>query len=188
MSATIARTNGRKTWKAKQGILLDLGCGPAKQSQSVGMDIRAFPGVDVVHDWNLFPWPFESESVLTLFAINVVEHVNPADGHFLRWMDECWRLLKVGGQIAIVTPYAGSQLYFSDPTHCNPCNHMTFWYFDPAVRVPWAGGDKSLYRTYEPAPWEIQQVFYKTHGMMELALRKREDSGDYHADGEVHYR
>src|ERR1700761_3931223 len=92
----------------KSGIMLDIGCGASKQPGFVGMDHQPLDGVDVVHGWNDFPWPFEDESVLTIVASHVVEHVNPADGHFLKWMDECWRILKPEGQMAIVTPYAGS--------------------------------------------------------------------------------
>ena len=148
----------------KAGYVLDIGCGPGKQPGAVGMDIRPGPGVDVVHDWNRFPWPFNDESTLTIIASNVVEHVNPADGGFLRFMDECWRILKPGRQMAIVTPYAGSPAYYSDPTHCNPCNHMTWWYFDPDIKAPQAGGNGTLYQIYEPAPWRIESMFYKHAG------------------------
>lgn len=152
--------------KAKRGYLLDIGCGASKQPGNfIGMDHQALPGVDVVHSWNDFPWPFEDESVLTIVASHVVEHVNPADGHFLRWMDEAWRILKPGGQLAITTPYAGSPGYWQDPTHCNGCSEATWFYFSP-------DHESGFYRFYQPKPWKIEINLGHLNGNLEVVLRK----------------
>ena len=74
--------------KQATGIRLDIGCGANKQSGFVGMDMRDLPGVDIVWNWNNFPWPLPNGSVLVAMASHVVEHINPVDGNFLRWMDE----------------------------------------------------------------------------------------------------
>jgi SAM-dependent methyltransferase len=174
-----ARRNGGRL-KAKTGYVLDIGCGPNKQPGAVGMDVRPGPGIDIVHDWNRFPWPLDDESALTVIASNVVEHVNPADGHFVAWMNEVWRILKPGRQMAIVTPYGGSPMYWSDPTHCNGCNQVTWWYFDPEIKVAYAGGNGTLYQIYEPKPWKIESMFFKQAGMMEVVMSKRADDASYH--------
>lgn len=160
--------------KSSRGIILDIGCGDAesKYPNAVGMDKQDLPGVDVVHDWNVFPWPFEDGSVLTIIASHVVEHVNPADGGFIRWMDEAWRVLRPNGQIAIVTPYGSSSYYLQDPTHCNPCSERTVWYFDP-------GHPSAYYVFYRPRPWWIEQNTFSVEGMIEWVLRKREDDPVY---------
>jgi hypothetical protein len=80
--------------KEHSGIRLDVGCGANKQEGFVGMDARALDGVDIVHNWNDYPWPLPDGCVLTAVASHVVEHVNPADGGFLRWMDELWRVMR----------------------------------------------------------------------------------------------
>ena len=152
--------------RAKSGILLDVGCGRDKQRGFVGMDHQSLEGVDIVHSWNDFPWPFEDESVLTIVASHVVEHVNPADGHFLKWMNECWRILKPEGQLAIVTPYAGSPGYWQDPTHCNGCSEATWYYFDPAHASGFWG-------FYQPQPWQIEVNLFHMNGNLEVVLRKR---------------
>lgn len=153
-------------------MLLDIGCGAGKQTNFVGMDHQPLPGVDVVHNWDEFPWPFETESVLTAVASHVVEHVNPVNGHFLRWMDEVWRILKIDGQFAIVTPYAGSPGYWQDPTHCNPCSEATWFYFDPEHQ-------SGLYRFYRPKPWRIEINAYHRQGNLEVVLRKRSEDPAY---------
>lgn len=169
-----------KTLKDKTGIRLDIGSGANPQPGFVGMDIQKLPGVDIVHDWNKFPWPFKTESVLTAIATHVIEHVNPADGHFIRWMNEVWRILKYDGQIAIAAPYGGSPGYWQDPTHCNGCNENTFRYFDPL-------DESGLYGFYEPAPWKIEVNTFHRQGNLEIVLRKRRDDPSYHRDGKVKY-
>ena len=153
------------------GIILDIGCGPNKQQNSVGMDIRALPGVDIVHDFEEFPWPIKSETVLTAIASHVVEHVNPHKFGFIRWMDEVWRVMVPGGQLAIVTPHGSSQGYLQDPTHCNPCNEATWAYFAP-------GHASGLYYIYKPKPWQIESLIWSPAANMEVVLRKLVEVSD----------
>ena len=86
----------------------------------------------------------------------------------MNFMDELWRVMKPGGRVFIVTPYAGSPGYWQDPTHCNPCNEATWFYFDPLH-------DSQLYKVYKPKPWKIvpNSLSYQVHGFMEVALEKR---------------
>lgn len=151
------------------GIRLDIGCGANKQKGFVGMDRRPLKGVDIVHDWNDYPWPLPDESCQMVMASHVVEHVNPADGGFLRWMDELWRITAVGGQVAISLPHGYSPGYLQDPTHCNPCNEATWLYFDP---------DHGLYGIYEPKPWRIEALASHPMANIELVLIKRAETGD----------
>ena len=150
------------------GILLDIGCGANKQPGMVGMDIRDLPGVDIVHDFEVFPWPLPDGCALTAVASHVVEHVNPHKGVFLRFMDEVWRVLKPGGEFAIVVPHGYSMGYLQDPTHCNPCNEHTWYYFDPE-----AGGG-TLYNIYKPKPWMIKWLTWSPAANIEVVLKKRE--------------
>jgi hypothetical protein len=39
---------------------LDIACGRHKDLGWVGIDIQALPGVDLVHDLNVHPWPIIS--------------------------------------------------------------------------------------------------------------------------------
>jgi predicted SAM-dependent methyltransferase len=64
---------------ALAGIRLDIGCGANRQQGAgwVGMDVQPLSGVDIVHDLTKFPWPIESESVLTALASHILEHIQP---------------------------------------------------------------------------------------------------------------
>ena len=145
------------------GIMLDIGCGENKQKNFVGMDKRDVPGVDIVHDIEVFPYPLDNESCLTIVGSHIIEHIKP-------WLtidlfNELWRILKVGGQLALSTPYAGSSGYWQDPTHCNGFTEITFQYFDH--RQP-------LYQIYKPLPWEIAVGFpcYQVNGNLEVIMEK----------------
>lgn len=97
---------------------LIIGAGPRwpKGENMILLDIHPFPGIDVVHDLNALPWPFEDGSMLHINATHVLEHLND----FPAVMDECWRLLHPGGSLFVEVPIVTWQnvdLAFADPTH-----------------------------------------------------------------------
>lgn len=147
------------------GIMLDIGCGENKQENYVGMDIRNLPGVDIVHNIEIIPWPLPDECVIRAVMFHLFEHINPAKT--LQIMDELWRVMKPGGEVFIETPYGVSFEYIMDPTHCNPSNEITWQYFDPRC---------ALWKTYRPKPWLINAGFptWQVQGNMQVALTKIE--------------
>ena len=156
----------KKLLKKESGINLDIGCGANKQQGCVGLDVRKFPGVDIVHNLEKYPYPLPDNSVKLVIASHVVEHINPANSGFISFMDEIWRILKPQGQFMLVTPYAGSPGYWQDPTHLNPCNEITFTYFDPLAKT-------GFYRFYKPKPWKIERSYWDPVGNLEVLLSKR---------------
>lgn len=154
------------------GIQLDIGCGEAKQSGWVGIDVRNLPGVDIVHDLNVHPWPLPDACVLRAIASHLVEHIPPVmivDGLtrflFVEFMNEVWRIMKPGGQFAIAAPHGYSSGYLQDPTHCNPCNEATWAYFAP-------GHPSGLYAIYKPKPWRITHLSWSPAANVEVLLEK----------------
>jgi len=144
---------------------LDIGCGANKQKNFVGLDKRKLPGVDIVHDLEQFPYPLPDECCLTIVGSHVVEHIKP--WLMLEFMNELWRIMKLGGQLALSMPYAGSGGFWQDPTHCNGCNEVTWQYFDSR---------NSLYGIYEPKPWRIAHGFpvWQANGNLEVLMEKIE--------------
>lgn len=102
----------------KSHVNVNLGSGDAPMVGFINVDMQRLPGVDVVHNLEKFPWPFPDNSVDLIIASQLVEHIEPHGGIFIKFMDEAWRILKNKGQFMIATPYAGSIGYFQDPTHC----------------------------------------------------------------------
>jgi SAM-dependent methyltransferase len=92
---------------------LDVGCGGRKLPGSAGMDILALPGVDIVHDVDVTPWPIKDGSYDLVFLNHALEHVKDV----VKTMDEIHRVLKPGGRAVIQVPYFRSIDAYTDPTH-----------------------------------------------------------------------
>jgi len=45
-----------------KSAVLDVGCGRYKIPKAIGIDRCKFPEVDVVHDLDKYPWPFEDNA------------------------------------------------------------------------------------------------------------------------------
>ena len=95
------------------GYNLDIGCGPSKVSGFIGLDIRNFARVDIVHELNIKPWPLESNSADLIIASHVIEHVDSV----IEFMSEVHRVLKDNGKLAIRYPHYYQRHTFRDPTH-----------------------------------------------------------------------
>ena len=153
---------------------LDIACGHHKQGEDwIGMDIQRLPGVNIVHDVNLHPWPLESDSVERAIAWHIVEHIPPVvvgekgtRFPFIEFMDECWRVLKFGAEIDIECPHGASEVFLHDPTHCNHITEVTWEYFDPAF---------PRYEVFQPKPWCIKKMHWTRDGNVNVILAKRNE-------------
>lgn len=144
---------------------LILGAGPAavKKPGFVNLDVRKFAGIDVVHDLNVRPWPFSDGSFVHINATHVVEHLND----FPATMDECHRVLAMGGSLFLEIPIVTAwnlDLAFADPTHRaffrlhSLLNYITL----PAIVAP--SGNESRYCKHAWCPgyitpaWEAEKT------------------------------
>jgi len=67
----------------------------------IGVDSKKFPDVDVVHDMEMAPLPFENESFDVVYSNHNLEHVvNRA-----QLVEEIWRILKPGGIFDVTVPH-----------------------------------------------------------------------------------
>lgn len=127
-------------------MIINLGCGTHPIPDAVNLDIAAIPGVDVVHDVDVRPWPFRNEEAERIVAVQLFEHVKDPIG----FMCESWRVLKVGGTLVIYVPHYQSKNAFTDPTHVRFCTEQT-WDYWIAGRPLWNqfgpmyGGDRCPY-------------------------------------------
>ena len=164
-----------KLIKERQGIRLDIGGGGNPQDGFVNMDMRALPEVDIVWNCTDFPWPLPDDCVLVAMASHLVEHINPANFGFVKFMDEVWRVMKPDGEFMIAAPNGSSQGYLQDPTHCNPCNEATWSYFDPLDK----NTNGVLYQIYKPKPWRIKYLSWAPNANIEVVMVKRREDRSY---------
>ena len=92
---------------------LDVGCGSRKLPGAVGIDILKIPGVDIVHDLSIFPWPLPENEFDVIFMSHCLEHVDD----LLKTLAEINRISRRGAHIIIQVPYFRSTDAFTDPTH-----------------------------------------------------------------------
>lgn len=105
--------------------ILDVGCGASKITGAVGIDQLPLAGVDVVHDLNAFPWPFEDGKFDRIVFSHSISHLEDIP----RVVAECHRLLKSGGVLEIVAPHYSSDNFNTDPTHRVHMGFRSMHYF-----------------------------------------------------------
>jgi SAM-dependent methyltransferase len=111
--------------------ILNLGAGNKILPGAVNHDLRKHrPEIDVAHDLNVLPWPWDDNSFDQVVATAVLEHL---------WQDllvsvgECWRILVPGGRLLLKLPYWKSDVSFQDPTHYWRFSLTTCDIFDPTT-------------------------------------------------------
>ena len=111
--------------------ILDLGCGKKKRPGSIGVDYSDRHCADVIHDLNVFPYPFEVDSIDQVYLDNVLEHLDQP----MRVMEEVYRITKPGGMVKVIVPYFRSKWAFIDPTHKTFYTVDSFSYYDPREEI-----------------------------------------------------
>jgi SAM-dependent methyltransferase len=112
--------------------ILDVGCGAAKEKGAVGIDHKPYPGVDIIHDLNRYPWPIGEDRFDGILCRDVVEHLNDV----VSLIEELHRVSKPGGRIKIWTPHFAHPNSYRDPTHKYHFSYGTFDYFTGEIDYP----------------------------------------------------
>lgn len=99
-------------------------------------------------------WPFEDESVSSVYASHVLEHI-PAGRDRIHVMNEAHRVLKRGGNFDILVPlvgyedsFVGTWHAFADPTH------VSYWWF-PESLLYFCEGDFKPHADYGVKIWQL---------------------------------
>lgn len=103
---------------------LNLGCGNDIRDSYVNLDVADLNGVDVVHDLNVLPLPFNNDVFTEVLCMDVFEHVE-----YIPLLKECHRILQPGGSLIVEVPHFSSNNNFVDPTHRNRFSVKTFNFF-----------------------------------------------------------
>ena len=105
--------------------ILEVGCGKDKNPEAIGLDSNPNSDADVIHDLNVFPYPFENNSFDVIIADSVIEHLD----NIIMVMEELHRICISDGVIRITVPFFGSWTAFTDPTHRHYFGIHSFDYF-----------------------------------------------------------
>lgn len=131
---------------------LNLGCGNRLigGEGAVNQDwVKHRPEIDIVHDLNVLPWPFEDEQFEAVIAWAVLEHL---EIDLLTSMNEIWRVMVPGGELTVKLPYWKDERSYNDPTHRYVYGLGIFDIFDPSTER----GKRYIF--YTDRKWKIDQV------------------------------
>lgn len=104
-------------------VIINLGCGKTRIPGSIGVDCVEIPGsVDVVHDLNVTPYPFENGFADEIHFYHVLEHLDDP----VAKLEEIHRILKPGGILHMRVPHFSSSGAFTDITHKRPFSYYSF--------------------------------------------------------------
>lgn len=112
-------------------LRLNLGAGDDVLPDFRNVDILPGPNVDVVCDLGVLPWGIESDSVEHLRAYHIFEHLVDKAAT----LNECYRVLAMGGLLEFEVPTTDGWGAFSDPQHVSYWNEDVLNYIS-ASRNP----------------------------------------------------
>lgn len=123
-------------------VNMNLGCGVAGVIPGwVNVDRTPGPGVDMVmnlEDFGRYPNNLalaRAGSVDCVIASHVLEHIRD----LIPLMREIHRVLRPGGHLVAITPHAGSDDAWEDPTHVRAFTERSWSYFDRRIYEAQAG-------------------------------------------------
>lgn len=127
--------------------VLNLGCGNRLIKGAVNHDLHKHrPEVSSIWNLNKTPWPWKPNQFDKIVARSVFEHL---EIDLIKTLNECWRILKPGGQLRIKVPIFTSRNIRKDPTHRWFWAPAVFDFVDPRTRF---GKSYSYYTTCK---WRI---------------------------------
>lgn len=106
---------------------LNLGCGTDYTDGWCNADIGNCRK-DLHMDMESFPWPISDNTVEQILMKHVLEHAHKET--FVQILREIYRVCKNDAIVHIEVPAAGSNNFWTDPTHNLPVTLRTFDYFD----------------------------------------------------------
>ena len=99
---------------------LNLGCGDKILDGWINIDKFDTFKVDIVHDLERIPYPFEDDSVDEILLSHVLEHLGQNPDTFNNIIMELYRICKNNCVINIVVPHPRHDDFINDPTHVRP--------------------------------------------------------------------
>ena len=116
---------------------LNLGCGSKIYDGYINVDKFDLYNVDIQHDLEKFPYPFEDNSVEEIILSHVLEHIGQDPDIFIKILKEFYRVCKNQALIKIAVPHPRHDHFLSDPTHVRPITVLGLSLFDKSQNEMW---------------------------------------------------
>ena len=118
-------------------LKLNLGCGGKIHEGWVNVDKYDHYPIDVMHDLETFPYPFEDDSCNEILLSHVLEHLGSDTEVFNNIMKELFRVCCHNAEIRIFVPHPRHDNFLSDPTHVRPINEHVIALYDKKRNLEW---------------------------------------------------
>lgn len=156
---------------------IDLGCGTRKASDTFGIDITQYEGVDLTLDLRWNPLPFKDGQLIYVYTSHFLEHLTFDEN--LHLFNEVYRCLQSGGKFEIIVPHAMSYAQVTDLSHKSAWTEDTFGYFTPENKYYYSWFyEKGGERFPVINKWKVLKndntppISYTTEGWVEVKLRE----------------
>ncbi|TPV92716.1 MAG: class I SAM-dependent methyltransferase [Myxococcales bacterium FL481] len=116
---------------------LNLGCGYQPLEGFLNVDFDAKCNPDAIVNLEHMPWPFTTDQAKRVVMHHVLEHLAPDPSHFLKLMQELYRICAPNALIQLTLPHPRHDEYLTDPTHVRPFLPETFHLFSQSRNLDW---------------------------------------------------
>ena len=150
------KTNGYK-------MKLNLGCGNKIYDGYINVDKFDIYNVDIQHDLEKFPYPFEDNWVEEIILSHVLEHIGQNPDIFIKILKEFYRVCKNQALIKIAVPHPRHDDFLSDPTHVRPVTVLGLSLFDKSQNEKWekSGAANTPLALIHQVNFKVENVSYQ---------------------------
>ena len=99
---------------------INLGCGKDYLNDWVNVDFYDDSTCDIKHDLEIFPWPWEDNSVSEILIKHTLEHLGADWKVYIKILQEMYRVCEDDAHIQVDVPSPWHWNYISDTTHVRP--------------------------------------------------------------------
>lgn len=157
-------------------LKLNMGCGENPKKGYINVDKYGEP--DVLHDLELFPWPWDDSSVNEIVLNHVLEHLGQDTDIYLNIIKEIYRVCKDQATIHIAVPHPRHDDFINDPTHVRVITFEGIGLFSKKNNEIWVkkGCANSPLGIYLDVDLEIVQVNYVPDPLWIQSLKEGKSS------------
>ena len=139
---------------------LNLGCGFNKLMGHVNVDMYQTCNPDMQVDMEVFPWPFDANSVDEVVFNHSLEHMGAATDVFLSIMKELYRVCKDQSLVRINVPHPRHDNFIGDPTHVRIVTPQVLSLFSKKLNHSWRerGVSNTPLALYTDVDFEVVDV------------------------------
>jgi hypothetical protein len=109
---------------------LNLGCGFMHMEGFLNVDSSQLVDADEVVDLEVTPWPWKNNEFSHVVAKDILEHLGDTPTHFIKILQELYRVSNNGAVWEVQVPHARCDHAFDDVTHKRQLSPESFRLFD----------------------------------------------------------